>query len=273
MISKQFAFRNCSFGLIVALVLCSSASAAKRTISKLVTKDPKPGYEAVELFDAMEKGDVAVDFIGINPTKANVILKNKTKKPLSIKLPEVFTGVPVLAQFGGGGMGMGGGMGGGGGGQGMGGGMMGGGMGGGMFNIAAEKVGKLSVNTVCLDHGKKDPNPKMKYKLIPVESYVKDPRVVEVLKMVARGEVTQNTAQGATWHLRSGLSWEELARKDRVRLKRVNYVEKWFTNGELSFAQRIVSVATVRAKDAPTQSPGEQSPGEELQKADSISQQ
>ena len=62
--------------------------------------------------------------------------------------------------------GMGGGMGGMGGG-GMMGGMGGGGMGmgGGMFNVAPEKVGKFKVPTVCLEHGKHDPTPRVTYEI------------------------------------------------------------------------------------------------------------
>ena len=67
---------------------------------------------------------------------------------------------------------MGGGMGGmgmGGGGMGMGGGGMGGGGGGGFFNIPAEKVGQFKVQTVCLEHGKKDPRPAIPYEIKPIE--------------------------------------------------------------------------------------------------------
>nr|MBC8356805.1 hypothetical protein [Planctomycetota bacterium] len=98
----------------------------------------------VGLFEAMDKGDIEVRFIPKDATEANVLIENKTDKPLTIKFPEVFAGVPVLAQFGGGGGGFGGGggggfggggqQGGGGGGQGLGGGgggQQGGGGGGG----------------------------------------------------------------------------------------------------------------------------------------------
>ncbi len=157
---------------IAVPLLTTDASAAKRSKIPL-TNVPARNHAAIEMFKAMETDRIEVDLIGIDSTKANVIIKNKTKKPLAIRLPEAFAGVPAQAQFLGGGMGMAGGGGGGGrggGGQGMGGGMgMGMGMGGpggggggapgGFFNIAPEKVRKLSVDVVCLDHGKKDPNP------------------------------------------------------------------------------------------------------------------
>ena len=43
------------------------------------------------------------------------------------------------------------------------GGMMGGG---GFMSVAPEQVSKLKVTTVCLEHGKPDPNPKMAYKIV-----------------------------------------------------------------------------------------------------------
>ena len=62
----------------------------------------------VEMFEAIEKKQVEVQYIPKDATQANVLIKNKTDKPLKIQLPAAFAGVPVLAQFGGGGMGMGG---------------------------------------------------------------------------------------------------------------------------------------------------------------------
>ena len=253
---------------LAAAFLSTDVSAAKKTKIPL-TKEPARNHDAVEMFKAMKDGDIEVNLIGLDSTKANVIIKNKTKKPLAIRLPEAFAGVPALAQFGGGGMGgMGGGMGGGGGGgQGMGGGMSGGmggmgggggGMGGGFFNVAPERVRKLNVDVVCLDHGKKDPNPRMKYKIVPIETYTKKPEVIEVCKMLGHGRVPQNAAQAATWHMQNGLSFNELARKDKVRLRLSNYVQKWFTPQELMYAQQLVAFATKRAKDTPIKSPGEE---------------
>ncbi len=173
--------------------------------------------ESVELFQAMKDGAIDVQFIPHDARGANVLIENKTKKPLNVRLPEAFAGVPVLAQFGGGGMGGGGFGGGGGGGQGVGGGFGGGGAGGagggGFFNIAPEKVGKIKVDCVCLDHGKPDPNPRMKYQLVPVESYVQNSAVIELLKVFGRGGLDQTAVQAAVWHLNNGLSWHELAAK------------------------------------------------------------
>ena len=85
--------------------------------------------KTVDLFAGMEAGDIDVVMIQKDSTDGTVMIKNKTDKPLTIKMPEAFGGVPILAQRGrggGGGVGGMGGMGGRGGMQGMGGGMMGG---------------------------------------------------------------------------------------------------------------------------------------------------
>ena len=157
--------------VLVLVPLASNAADSRRPAVKAPA-------EVVELFAGMKSGEIEVKVIPKDSTEATVTIKNKSGKPLTIKMPPALAGVPVQAQFGGGGM-MGGGggmMGGGGGmmggggmgGQGMGGGMMGGGGGmmgggggmmggGGMFNVAPEKVAKVKLVTVCLDHGKKDP--------------------------------------------------------------------------------------------------------------------
>ena len=144
----------------------------------------------------------------------------------------------------------------------MGGGGMGG-MGGGFFNVGPEKVGKIKVTTVCLEHGKKEPNSRMAYRIVPIETLVTDPKVIELCKMVGRREVPQNAAQAATWHLANGLSWQELATKDRVR-HLDGSVEKYFSLTEMQLALRITTEAQRRGDLVPAPSPS---------KSNSLSQQ
>ena len=110
----------------------------------------------VEMFSAIQRGDIAVKLIPKDSTQARVLIENKTDKPLNVKLPDAFAGVPVLAQSGRSGHGSSGssrsnssGS------QSTGGGMGGMGGGSGMFNVAPEKVGQLKVTTICLEHGKR----------------------------------------------------------------------------------------------------------------------
>jgi hypothetical protein len=235
---------------------------------------------AVDLFAGMEAGEVEAVMIQKDSTEGTIMIKNKTDKPLTIKIPEAFGGVPILAQGRGGGRGgmggMGGGMGGMGGGmQGMGGGMMGGmgggmgGMGGGMggmggmMNVGAEKVQKIKIATVCLDHGKTDPNPRVPYKPVPLDSYAKDGSVGEVIKMMLAREIDQHTAQAAAWHLQNGLSWEELANK--VGFTHLDgRKDPYFTAAQLERAFSATRFAKDRADAAAKEKEAAKSIGEKL---------
>jgi hypothetical protein len=241
--------------MVVALLaaLPIAAVAASPAAKNQKQKDPA---KVVELFAGMKSGEIEVKVFPKDAKEGTVMIKNKTGKPLSIKVPEVLAGVPVLAQGlgvggglgannAGGGTGYGGGTGGGN--QGFGGGMMGGmggmmgGMGGGMggmggfFNVAPDKVAKFKLVTVCLDHGLKDPNPRIPYELVPIENYAKDSSVTEVLKLMVQGKIDQHSAQAAAWHLQNGLSWEELATK--IGVKHLDgSVEAYFNPGNLTRA-------------------------------------
>ncbi|NLX95151.1 MAG: hypothetical protein GXY83_03135 [Rhodopirellula sp.] len=211
----------------------------------------------VEMFSAIESGQIDVKLIPKNSKQARIMIENKTDQPLSVKLPEAFAGVPVLAQFGGGmgggglggGLG-GGGMGGGGGGAqtmggGMGGGMGGmGGMGGGgmgMFNVAPEQVGQFKVTTVCLEHGKDEPNPHVPYEIRPLEEVTSEPEVLELCSMLGKGMMDQRVAQVAAWHLANDMSWQELAAK---QLRFANGTRaSYFSPQEIRAAMQVVAVA------------------------------
>jgi hypothetical protein len=282
-----------SFLFAAAVVLCLQAVHA-------ADKQPaKPDRESVEMFAAIERGDIEVQLVPKDAKQATVVVTNKTKKPLSVKMPEAFAGVPVLAQFGGAGFGgqqggfggqqggfgggggfnqsFGGGFGGGGfGGGGFGGGGFGGGgfggQGGGFFNVEPEKARKVKVAVVCLEHGKKDPNPRVEYEIKPIESVTSKPDVVEVCKMLGRGDIDQLSAQAATWNLANGLSWVELANK--IGVKHLNgTIEPFFLTQHINRAVVIAREAERRAKATSPASPGETpSPGEtEYQRAKSTS--
>lgn len=255
--------------LLAALPLVAAAAAPEK-------KTAKEPANVVELFAAMEAGDIEVKVFPKDATKGTVTIKNNTDKPLTVKVPPALAGVPVLAQLccpiGGGGACPGGG--GGGGNQGFGGGMMGGmggmmgGMGGmgmgmgGMFNVAPEKVAKVKLVTVCLDHGKEDPNPHIEYKLVPIDKYAKDPAVAEVIKLMLAGKIDQHSAQAAAWHLQNGLSWKELATK--IGAKHLNgSVEPYFTSVHLQRALAATKEARRRAEAAESQPPAT-SIGQEL---------
>ena len=88
----------------------TAASRSKRTKKRPITR-PKfdPTADRVGLFKGMEEGKFDVRIIARDEKGGNVLIENKSKKPLTVKLPDAFVGVQVLKQFGMGAGGMGGG--------------------------------------------------------------------------------------------------------------------------------------------------------------------
>lgn len=245
------------------------------------TQTPVEGFNSVELFKAMEVGEVEVLVRQVSAAKANFIVTNKTDKPLAITMPAAFSTVPVMRQgigaggglggggFGGGGQGgggfgggQGGGFGGGGnqgGGGGFGGGQGGGGFGGGgqggggfgggggVFNIPPGRVGKVTVKTVCLEEGKPDPKARIKYKIQPLADLNKDPKIFEMLRMLANDEIAQPVAQAAAWNTTDGLSWRQLLVKNRIERMDGSF-ERYFHPNHVAIAQQVVIASAQRAE-------------------------
>jgi len=137
---------------------------------------------------------------------------------------------------------------------------MGGGGGGGLFWIAAEKIVKVPYKSVCLEHGKKEPTPRMVYRMVPVDKYTKDPVLQELVRMVGTGRINQQVAQAAAWHLSSQMSWRQLASKTirRIGLQPVSY----FHPAALRGAQLMVAQAGARARERSKSSPVDASTGD-----------
>ncbi len=251
-------------------LVASNLNAAKRADEADQTKEEG---RVVEMFSAIDDGDLEVELIPKDSTRCTVIFKNKTDEPLRIKLPDAFAGVPVLGQmaggmmggggmggmggFGGGGMGGMGGMGGGGGqgfGGGMGGGMGGGGFGGGgmmggggFFNVAPDKTRNLKVPTVCLEHGKPEPRPQMKYKIVRLHTFNQSGEVAELCKALGTGKLDQKSAQAAAWHFTDNMSWQQLANK--IGIKHLNgTVEPFFTPAQIRLGMSYATEAVRRAE-------------------------
>jgi hypothetical protein len=257
--------RNCGWlGALTVLLLATSLLAAEKRERPARIGQINPNAETVEMFAAIAKGDIAVKLIPKNSTECNVLIENKTKKPLNVKLPDAFAGVPVLGQVGApmggarggggggrGGSGRSGGGSNGGGSQGMGGGMGGmmgggGGGGGGMWGLPPEQVGKFKVPTVCLDHGKAEPRPAVPYEIKPIESYTTKSGVRELCEMLGTGQLNQRSAQAAAWHLNNGMSWEELANKHVRRAS--GMTQPYFAPAELQAGMQIAASAVHTAK-------------------------
>ena len=201
--------------------------------------------EPVGLFEAIAAGDVEVKLILKDSTTGTAIVANKTKRPLAIILPEAFAGVPVAAQFGANPFGNGNNAG-----------NPGNNAsqtvgaapqnpwgnnnaGPGIFNVGPERAIKLKVSAVCLEHGKKEPNSRIAYELVPLASFTSDKRVADLVSMLGKGEVDQPAAQAAAWHLTDGLSWQQLRKEIGIKhLSGQN--EPYFTAGQIERAKKIV---------------------------------
>ena len=229
-----------------AVVICLASSfawAADRKPNIRITgkSSMDPSAESMELFSAMEAGKVGVRLIAMNSKQATVLIENKTKQSINVRLPEAFVG--VLAQggdpFGGGGQ-QGGGQN-----QQQGFGGQQGGGGGAAFNIPAERVGEVRVAGVCLEHGKDEPRPSVKYELKPVEAFSKDPALYHMLKLFGEKKINQRVAQAAAWHISSKMSWDQLAAKQLKRLGQGP--QPYFSRQELRAAMQLVEAAKTEA--------------------------
>jgi hypothetical protein len=174
--------------------------------------------DAVDLFDAMDNGDIEARLIVNDIQNARLVVRNMTKQPMTIKLPEAIAAIPVLAQQAGGG---------------------GGGQGGGFFSVPPEKVAKRDIDFLCLEHGTPDPKSTWTYRIGRIEEVTSDPRVVEIFKGLNNGQLGHEAAQAAVWHLQNGVKWEQLAAKQRRRLVGGN--QPYFTTTQVRQAMNIVA--------------------------------
>lgn len=296
-----------------------------------------------ELLAAEAEGLVDVRFIPNDSRSAQVIVTNRSERPLTLRLPETFAGVPVLAQMG---MGMQGGgfagagigagaqsVGGAGGvqNQGMGIGQpMGGGFGGpcwvarevygvhdarwtafrdwistdaplwlyesyllhgeavaafihdrpiaktlvrwlmdqvvegrvsrsggGHLAVMPEDPGTITVKpgrravrtvgTVCIEYGKREPAPRIPYRMVPLTAAVSgaDPRLSAVLQALVGGGYSQRAVQAAAWHITDGRTWEQLA-AEKIDQAGGDPDIQFFSPADLLAARHLVAGVTER---------------------------
>ena len=257
-------------GLIVGLVapgISAEAKKEKKKISPAVKLDISA--EHIDVFDGIEQGLLEVRMVPKDSLGGNMLIENKGDKPLNVDIPAAFVGRQVLKQFGqqgggfgggqqggglgggqqGGGQAQGGGIGGGqqGGGGGFGGGGQQGGGGGGFFSVPPDRIVRVAYRSVCLEHGKTEPAPRMSYTIGRVQDFRDDPVLEEVLKMVASGQLDEQSAQAATWHVTDKMSWEQLATKSIPHIGRP--ATPYFTPQQIARAQSIFSTAVAHVNE------------------------
>lgn len=239
--------------LVGALVVSApslSSAAEPNSGRALKPGQYNPANESVDFFAGIKSGEIEVKMVHKDSSQGKVFIKNKSGKPLNVKLPETFVGVHAqMGGMGGGGMGggaqtTGGGMGGGGGAAGG----AGGAGGGNFFNVAAEKVGEVPFTSVCLEHGKPEPRAVMKYEIRPLETVSTKAELREALKLLGAGQLSQRAAQVLAWHYNSNMSMEELAAKQIENLNAPN--TPYFGAHELQEALRAKAFIVKKIEEA-----------------------
>lgn len=247
-------------------ISADSKKEPKRKVVPAVKVDES--LEHIDVFEGIEKGVLDVKMIPKDAMGGNMLIENKGDKPLNVDFPAAFVGRQVLKQFGGGGGGQQGGFGGGGqqggggGGQAQGGGggqqggggggfggggQQGGGGGGGFFSVPNDRIVRVTYRSVCLEHGKAEPNSGMTYRISKVEDFSENPVLAETLKMVASGQIDPQAGQAATWHITDKMSWDQLAAKSTPHIGRS--ATPYFSAETLARAQNIHVAALARAKE------------------------
>jgi hypothetical protein len=123
-----------------------------------------------------------------------------------------------------------------------------------VFTVFPAKSRVLRIPTVCLDHGKREPNARVPYRMVAFDACSNDPRVADVLEALSRGSLSQKVAQAAAWHLSSGRTWEQLAAEVIEMAGGADPDVRVFSPAELMAARRFVEAATDRHPAAPASS-------------------
>lgn len=224
-----------------------------------------------DVFAAIAAGDLEVGVVPRDERRLTIQMKNKTDRPLSIQMPPALAAAPILAQqpfpFPGGGfpnqqnanrgqqapqqLGLPGGQGNNGGGN-----LFGGRNNGGIFNIPAGRAIKIKADSVCLEHGKPEPDTRMKYELKPLAEVCDKPELVAVLSSLGQEQIDQRVAQAAAWHLTNQLPWDQLAGLIERQVGGVKVME--FQTNEVAAAKTFLERLPPQPK--PLSSPGETTP-------------
>lgn len=251
-IDRVLSFRMLSVGLVLA-ALTTVSEAGKPAIP---AQKAVEGLPVVPLFELIDEEQVDVKLVQKNEAVGNVLVENKSGKPINLQMPEAFVGVHVLNQGlfdsfdnqsnQGQGSGQGQGS------QATGGGASNSGQSGGtVFSVPPGKIVRIPVKTVCLEHGRPTPASRMEYRIFPVERFSKDPALFELLAKVASGKTPQKVAQAAAWHLASDKSWKQLAAMKFRRLGGLPDIPE-FSQNELAAARKLAEKSQMLAEKKST---------------------
>jgi hypothetical protein len=116
----------------------------------------------------------------------------------------------------------------------------------GMMNVAPEKVEHFNVPIVCLEHGKHDPKPTVKYEIRPIDQFTDKAGVRELCSILGTGKLPQRVAQVAAWHLNNDMTWEQLATKQLQFTNGLN--RPYFSPDEIRDAMQVSTIVTTLAE-------------------------
>jgi len=133
------------------------------------------------------------------------------------------------------------------------------------FAVPAGKTVAIRAPTVCLDYGRREPTPRIPYRLVALETVSQDPRLAVILGGLSTGHVPQKVAQAAAWHLSSGRTWDQLA-AEVIKRAGGDPDVPYFSAADLTAAQRAVAIATKIIGDQPSASAESGSASSDIQK-------
>lgn len=240
--------------------------ASRGAITKLTLNPEAP---VVDLFDGMEQGQFDVRLVAQSPHEGRIFITNKTDKPLTVAVPKGLVGVHVLPQIG---LNPGnnpignqpGGLNNGQNGQNGLAQSVGGNAapvgnnafpgnnnfpnGLGFFSIPPEKTVQIALNSVCLNHGRRDPSAALKYQLVRAETVTTDPVLLQLLEEYSP-RTNRDVQQAAAWHLANGLTWEQIAQLTDQKVP--GNPTPLFTPRQIQGARELVEQVRKRAADRP----------------------
>ena len=87
----------------------------------------------------------------------------------------------------------------------------------GQGDLSLKRLHQMPLHSVCLEHGKDNPRPKMKYRLVSVEEYTDNVVLQDLIRVYASGRLDREVAQVAAWRVANNLTWQQLATKRVAR--------------------------------------------------------
>jgi hypothetical protein len=103
------------------------------------------------------------------------------------------------------------------------------------------------MNSVCLEHGKTNPNSRMTYRLVRPSDVSDKPELPELLKLIGSNKIERGAAQAAAWHIASGMTWEQIAAEKWDHVGQPD--SPYFTPDQIMAGRMAVSDVQAKARE------------------------